>query len=102
MPARSGASCGHDKGRHGRVDVRSGEGAWRGERDRQYRRAWLDRDGAQVCRRGNTGRAHLPDTLLGRRGKPEEIAAMVRFLCSSEVRFITGQTSHVNGGAFLS
>jgi 3-oxoacyl-[acyl-carrier protein] reductase len=51
---------------------------------------------------GNTGRAHLPETLVGRRGKPEEIAAVVRFLCSNEARFITGQTIHVNGGAFLS
>ena len=50
---------------------------------------------------GNSGRASLPDSLLGRRGKPEEIAAMVRFLCSPEARYITGQTMHVNGGAFL-
>ncbi|HVC63408.1 MAG TPA: SDR family oxidoreductase [Acetobacteraceae bacterium] len=51
---------------------------------------------------GNSGRAHLPDNLMGRKGRPEEIAAMVRFLCSGEARFITGQTIHVNGGAFLS
>ena len=51
---------------------------------------------------GNTGRAHLLDTLVGRRGKPEEIASMVRFLCSDDARFITRQTIHVNGGAFLS
>lgn len=50
---------------------------------------------------GNSGRAHLPDTLVGRKGQPEEIAAMVRFLCSDEARFITGQTMHVNGGAYL-
>ena len=50
---------------------------------------------------GNTGRATLPDSILGRRGKPEEIASMVRFLCSPEARYITGQTMHVNGGAFL-
>lgn len=50
---------------------------------------------------GNSGRAHLPDNLMGRMGRPEEIAAMVRFLCSDEARFITGQTIHVNGGAFL-
>ena len=31
---------------------------------------------------GNHGRAALPDSPLGRRGQPEEIAAMVRFLCS--------------------
>ena len=50
---------------------------------------------------GNNGRATLPDSPLGRRGKPEEIAAMVRFLCSPEARYITGQSIHVNGGAFV-
>ncbi len=50
---------------------------------------------------GNNGRAALPDSPLGRRGRPEEIAAMVRFLCSSEARYITGQSIHVNGGAYM-
>jgi 3-oxoacyl-[acyl-carrier protein] reductase len=50
---------------------------------------------------GNSGRATLPDSILGRRGRPEEVASMVRFLCSPEARYITGQTMHVNGGAFL-
>ena len=50
---------------------------------------------------GNTGRASLPDNLAGRQGKPEEIAEMVRYLCSPAARFITGQTIHVNGGAFM-
>jgi 3-oxoacyl-[acyl-carrier protein] reductase len=50
---------------------------------------------------GNAGRAHLPDNLMGRPGKPEEIAEMVRYLCSPAARFITGQTIHVNGGAFM-
>jgi 3-oxoacyl-[acyl-carrier protein] reductase len=50
---------------------------------------------------GNSGRASLPDSPLGRRGKPTEIAAMVRFLCSDEARYITGQSIHVNGGAYL-
>jgi 3-oxoacyl-[acyl-carrier protein] reductase len=50
---------------------------------------------------GNSGRASLPDSPLGRRGRPEEIAAMVRFLCSDEARYITGQSIHVNGGAYL-
>jgi 3-oxoacyl-[acyl-carrier protein] reductase len=41
-------------------------------------------------------------TLLGRRGQPEEIAAAVRYLCGPGARYVTGQTLHVNGGAFLS
>jgi 3-oxoacyl-[acyl-carrier protein] reductase len=40
-------------------------------------------------------------TLVGRRGSPEEIAAVVRFLCGPEARYITGQTLHANGGVFM-
>jgi 3-oxoacyl-[acyl-carrier protein] reductase len=40
-------------------------------------------------------------TLVGRRGAPEEIAAVVRFLCGPEARYITGQTLHANGGVFM-
>ena len=40
-------------------------------------------------------------TLLGRRGTPEEIAAVVRFLCGPEARYITGQTLNANGGVFM-
>jgi 3-oxoacyl-[acyl-carrier protein] reductase len=38
---------------------------------------------------------------LGRQGRPEEIAAMVRFLVGPEGRYVTGQTIHVNGGLFF-
>ena len=44
---------------------------------------------------------HGADTLLGRRGTPQEVAAAVRFLAGPGARYITGQTLHVNGGAFL-
>jgi 3-oxoacyl-[acyl-carrier protein] reductase len=40
-------------------------------------------------------------SLVGRRGTPDEVAAMVRFLCGPNARYLTGQTMHVNGGAFL-
>ena len=40
-------------------------------------------------------------TITGERGKPEDVAAMVRFLAGPGGRAITGQTLHVNAGAYL-
>lgn len=37
---------------------------------------------------------------VGRMGRPEELAAMCRFLVHDEASYITGQTIHVNGGAY--
>ena len=48
-----------------------------------------------------TKTAHLREGLLGRHGKPEEVAAAVRFLAGPDARYITGQEWHVNGGAYL-
>jgi 3-oxoacyl-[acyl-carrier protein] reductase len=44
-----------------------------------------------------------PDVLkkmipMGRYGKPEEVACVVRFLCSDDASYITGQVISVNGG----
>ncbi len=51
---------------------------------------------------GPHGRGSLSrDIPLGRQGRPEEIAAMVRFLAGPEGRYITGQTIHINGGLFF-
>lgn len=36
--------------------------------------------------------------LLGRLGKPEEVANLVAFLCSSEAEYITGQVIRIDGG----
>ena len=41
-------------------------------------------------------------TLSGKRGSPEDIASVVRFLCGPGARFITGQVIHASGGAFIS
>ncbi len=38
---------------------------------------------------------------LGRQGEPDEIAAMVHFLCTAKAGFITGQNMHVNGGVLM-
>ena len=40
------------------------------------------------------------ESALGRRGTPEEVAAAVRFLAGPGARYVTGQTLHVNGGAY--
>jgi 3-oxoacyl-[acyl-carrier protein] reductase len=40
-------------------------------------------------------------TISGARGKPEDVAAMVRFLCGPAARYVTGQAIHANGGAYL-
>ncbi|MCA9039446.1 MAG: SDR family oxidoreductase [Planctomycetaceae bacterium] len=41
----------------------------------------------------------LSETPLKRWGEPADIARMVRFLCSNEASYITGQVINVNGGA---
>ena len=38
---------------------------------------------------------------IGRRGEPEEVAAMVRMLCGPDARYVTGQAIHVNGGGYM-
>lgn len=40
-------------------------------------------------------------TISGEKGRPEDVAAMVRFLCSPAARYINGQAIHANGGAYL-
>ena len=39
--------------------------------------------------------------LLGRRGRPEDVGARVRYLAGAKARYLTGQTIHGNGGVFL-
>src|SRR5579864_1626820 len=50
---------------------------------------------------GPHGRGMEREIPLGRQGRPDEIAAMVRFLCGPDGRYITGQTLHINGGLFF-
>ena len=42
--------------------------------------------------------ALLGNTPLGRLGEPEDVAGAVRFLCSDEASFITGEVLLVDGG----
>jgi 3-oxoacyl-[acyl-carrier protein] reductase len=43
----------------------------------------------------------IHQTLTGERGRPEDVAAAVRFLCGPSARYINGQAIHSNGGAYL-
>ena len=38
---------------------------------------------------------------LKRFGKPEDVAAAVKFLCSDEASYITGHVLDVNGGMYM-
>jgi 3-oxoacyl-[acyl-carrier protein] reductase len=53
--------------------------------------------------RGKPEPAHhsTHQTITGERGRPEDVAAAVRFLCSPGARYISGQAIHANGGAYL-
>jgi 3-oxoacyl-[acyl-carrier protein] reductase len=45
--------------------------------------------------------AHSKVGVLGRQGKPEDIAGVVRLLAGPGGRYVTGQQWHVNGGAYM-
>jgi 3-oxoacyl-[acyl-carrier protein] reductase len=56
----------------------------------------------ETKRTASSGKSpHLHETLLGHRGKPDDIAGVVRFLAGPGGRYVTGQEWHVNGGAYL-
>jgi 3-oxoacyl-[acyl-carrier protein] reductase len=43
----------------------------------------------------------IHQTITGERGRPEDVAAAVRFLCGPGARYVNGQAIHSNGGAYL-
>jgi 3-oxoacyl-[acyl-carrier protein] reductase len=53
--------------------------------------------------KGQVEPAHhlMHGTITGERGKPDDVAAVVRFLCTPAARYMTGQAIHANGGAHL-
>jgi len=61
----------------------------------------IDTDRGESAGHGAPEHHNRSKTLLGRRGSSEEVAQMVSFLCGPQARYMTGQTVHLNGGAFL-
>jgi 3-oxoacyl-[acyl-carrier protein] reductase len=53
------------------------------------------RDGAQPKHHHDKAR------LMDRLGSAEEVAALVRYLCSPQATYITGQSIHINGGVLM-
>ena len=43
----------------------------------------------------------IHQTITGERGRPEDVAAAVHFLCGPGASYINGQAIHSNGGAYL-
>ncbi len=48
-----------------------------------------------IAERGEAYRNEIP---LGRFGEPSEVASVIRFLCSKDASYITGQTITIDGG----
>jgi len=59
-------------------------------------------DTVRIAATGMPGHDRGRSTLLGRRGRPEDVASLVRYLCGPGGRYVTGQAIHANGGTFMS
>ena len=82
--------------RHGITINTIGTGNFATERYTTNVRRMIERSGQSYDSREVERRSDIP---VGRLGKPEEMAAVVTFLCSTRASYITGQFIVVDGGA---
>jgi 3-oxoacyl-[acyl-carrier protein] reductase len=61
----------------------------------------IDTDRGESAGKGTPEHHAKNKTLSGQKGTPQDVANLVQFLCGPKARYITGQTLHANGGAFL-
>src|SRR5204863_9890467 len=86
------------EGRHHRLHEVACTGARQPERARERRRpGYVKTQLTEVLPEEATA-AMLQNTPLGRLGDPADVAGAVRFLCSDEASFITGEVLLVDGG----
>jgi 3-oxoacyl-[acyl-carrier protein] reductase len=73
-----------------------GPGTHDTDRIRELDAAKAEREGRTVADVAAESLRAIP---LGRRGRPEELAGLIVFLCSSHAAFMTGTMIQVDGGA---
>ena len=72
------------------------------EHHRQLRRPGLHRHGHdREAARGRQEDVPRTSSRCSDSGRPEDVARAVRFLCSDDAAYITGQVLHVNGGMYM-
>ena len=92
-------SVANELGKYGITINTIGTGGFATERYTSYMKRTIEAQGGVFDEREARRRIEIP---VGRLGEPEEIAAMIVFLCSARASYVTGQFIVVDGGGVKS